>query len=47
MHSHLVTVEVGVESGTDERVNFDSFALDKHRLKSLDTEAVKRRSTVQ
>ena len=47
MYSHLVTVEVSVESCTYERVELDGTALNEDRLESLDTESVKRRSTVQ
>src|SRR5580765_4585676 len=47
MHRHLVAVKVGVECRTDERMDLDRFTLDQHRLKSLDTETVKRRRTVQ
>ncbi len=46
MNRHLVTVKVGVERGTYKRVQLDRLALHKHRLKSLDTEAVQRRRTV-
>ncbi len=44
---HLVAVKVGVERGTDERMDLDRLALDKDRFESLDTEAVKRRRTVE
>ena len=47
VHRHLVAVEVGVECRTDERVDLDRLTLDQHRLESLDTKTVKRRSTVQ
>ena len=47
MDSHLVTVEVGVESGTSQGVELDGFPFDHLRLEGLDTEAVKRRSTVK
>ncbi len=47
MHSHLVTVKVGVISRTNQRVNFQSAALNQNRLKSLNTQAVQRRRTVQ
>ena len=45
--SHLVTVEVGVERRTGERVQLDGLAFDHPRLEGLDTEAVQGRSTVQ
>ena len=47
MHGHLVTVEVGVEGRTHERVQLDGLALDELRLEGLDTETVQRRCTVQ
>ena len=47
MNSHLVTIEVGVERSTCQRVELDSLALDKFRLECLDTETVKCRSTVE
>ena len=47
MHGHLVTVEVGVERGADQRVQLDRLAFDQHRLERLDAEAVQRRRTVQ
>ena len=47
VHSHLVTVEVGVECRADEWVQLDGFAFDQDWLKRLDTEAVKRRRTVE
>ena len=47
MHSHLVTVEVRVIGGTNERVNADSGSLNQHGLESLDGETVQGRSTVQ
>jgi hypothetical protein len=47
MDRHLVAVEVGVERGTDERMQLYRFALYKHRLESLDREAVEGRSAVQ
>jgi hypothetical protein len=37
MHSHLVTVEVSVESRTHKRMQLDGLALDKLGLESLDT----------
>ena len=44
---HLVTVEVGVEGGADERVDLDRLALDEHRLEGLDAEAVERGRPVE
>src|SRR5690606_2731415 len=44
---HLVTVEVGVIGGADQRVQLECLTLDKHGLKRLDTESVQRRRTVQ
>ena len=47
VNSHLVTVEVSVESCTYERVQSDSLTFNEFRLESLDTETVQCRSTVQ
>ena len=47
VYSHLVTVEVGVERGTNERMELDGTAFYEDRLKCLDTESVERRSTVE
>ena len=47
MNSHLVAVEVSVERSADQRVQLNSFAFDQERFKSLNTETVKRRCTVQ
>ena len=47
MHSHLVAVKVSVEGSTDERMKLNGLAFDKDRLKRLDTEAVKRRRTIE
>jgi hypothetical protein len=47
VHRHLVTVEVGIERGADQRVQLDGFALDQYRLECLDAEAMQRRRTVQ
>jgi hypothetical protein len=38
---HLVAVEVGIECGADERVNFDGFTFHQHRLECLNAQAVK------
>src|SRR4051812_8996677 len=47
MDGHLVTVEVGVISRADERVNADGRTLDQHGLESLDREAVEGRRAVE
>ncbi len=47
VHGHLVTVEVGVEGCTCERVELDCLTLDHAGLECLDTETVKRRGTVE
>src|ERR1051325_601890 len=47
VNSHLVTVKVGIERSTNERVQLDRFTFDKLGLESLDTEAVQRGGTVQ
>src|SRR5207237_2222446 len=47
VHGHLVTVEVSVERGADERVNTNGLSFDEYRLESLDAESVKGRSAVQ
>ena len=47
MHRHLVAVEVGVEGRADQRVNLDGLALDQHRLKGLNAQAMQRGSAVQ
>ena len=36
MNRHLVTVKVGVERRTYQRVKLDSFSFDQFRLESLD-----------
>ena len=45
--SHLVAIEVSIESRTSQRVELDSLTLDELRLESLDTETVERRCTVE
>ena len=45
--SHLVAVEVGIERRTCQRVQLDGLTLDELRLERLDTQTVKRRSTVE
>ena len=47
MNSHLVTIEVCVVSGADERVNTNGLAFDENRLKRLNRKAVQGRSAVQ
>ena len=47
VNGHLVTVEVGVERGTNQRMQMDSFTFDQNWFKSLNTQTVQRRSTVQ
>ncbi len=44
---HLVAVEVGVEGGAAQRVQLQGAALDQHRLKGLNAEAVQRRRAVE
>ena len=47
VNSHLVTVEVGVEGLTHQRVELNGLALDELRLECLDTQTVQRRCTVE
>ena len=47
VHSHLVTVEVGVERRTGERVKLDGLTLNELRLEGLDTETVQGGCTVE
>ena len=47
MHSHLVTVKVGVESRTNQWMQLDGLAFDQDGLKRLDAQTVQRRRTVQ
>src|SRR5262249_43682313 len=44
---HLVTVEIGVERGADQRMNFDRFSFDENRFEGLDAQPVERRGPVQ
>ena len=44
---HLVTVEVGIVSRADERVDADGLAFDQLRFEGLDRETVKRRRAVE
>ncbi len=47
MNSHLVTIEVGVEGRTHERVQLDSITFNQTRPECLNTLTVKRRCTVK
>ena len=47
MDRHLVTVEVGVVSGTNQRVNADRLTFDEFRFEGLDRKTVKRGSAVE
>ena len=47
VNSHLVTIEVGVKSGTGQWVQLNSLTLDHLRLERQDTVTVQCRSTVQ
>ena len=47
VNGHLVTIEVGIECRTCQWVQLYSLTLDKLRLEGLDTQTVKRRSTVE
>ena len=47
VHRHLVTVEVGVERLTHQRVQLNCLALHQLRLEGLDTQPVQRRCAVQ
>src|SRR6185369_16601312 len=47
VHGHLVTVEVRVESGANERVNTNGLSFDEHRLERLNTKTVQSRRAVQ
>ena len=47
MDCHLVTVEVGVISGTYQRMQLNSTALGQNRLKGLNAQSVQSRCTVQ
>jgi hypothetical protein len=47
VHRHLVTVEVGVERGADQRVQLDRLALDQGRHERLDPEPVQGRRAVE
>ena len=47
VHRHLVAVKVGVERGTNQRMQLDGAALYEHRLKCLDAESVQGWRTVE
>ena len=47
MDCHLVTIVVGVETVSDERMKLDSFTIDELWLESLDGETVERWGTVK
>ena len=47
VNGHLVTVEVGVERGADQRVQLDRFTFDQYRFERLDAKTVQRRRAVQ
>ncbi|KAF1069318.1 MAG: hypothetical protein GAK45_01131 [Pseudomonas citronellolis] len=47
VHGHLVTVEVGVVRGADQRVQLNRLTFDQHRLERLDAQTVQGRRTVQ
>ena len=47
MDGHLVTVKVGVECRTDERVKLDSLAFDQDWFERLNAQTVQRWRTVQ
>ncbi len=47
VNCHLVTVEVSVESCTDQRVKLNCFSFYKLWLEGLDTQTVKCRSPVE
>ena len=47
VHRHLVTVEVGIVSRADERVNADRRTLDQDRLEGLNRQTVQGRRAVE
>jgi hypothetical protein len=47
VHGHLVTVEVGVERLTHQRVQLNRLAFHQHRLESLNAQSVQGRCAVQ
>ncbi len=46
MDRHLVAVEVGIECGTNQRMQLQGAALHQNRLKRLNTQTVQGRRTV-
>src|SRR5690606_37985004 len=46
VNGHLVTVEVGVVRGANQRVQLDGLAFDQYRLESLDAQTVQGRGAV-
>ena len=47
MNGHLVSIKVGVESRTHQRVKLDGFAFNQTGVKGLDREFVERRRPVE
>ena len=47
VYGHLITVKVGIEGGTDKRVQLDGLPLDQHDLKGLHTETMQGWCTVE
>src|SRR4030042_1484322 len=47
MDCHLVAVEIGVKSGTNQWMYLDSAPVDKYRFESLDAKAVQGRCPVK
>jgi len=47
MDGHLVAIKVRVKGRADQWVKTNGIALDQHRLKCLDAQAVQRRSAVE
>ncbi len=47
MHSHLVTVKVGIKCGANQRVELDRLTFDQHRLERLNAKTVERGRAVE
>ena len=47
VHRHLVTVEVGVESRANQRVQLNRLALDEYRLEGLDAQSMQGRRAIE